>query len=71
MDISNNEITESQLEELDRILVELNKPIKNGYPCYGDDELMIKAVSNAARYYNDKENTFLEDIVHIKSSYDK
>jgi hypothetical protein len=70
MDISNDEITESQLEELDVILKEINKHIEGGYPCRGDDEAMIKAVTNAANYFNGKENTFLEDIVHIKSSYE-
>jgi hypothetical protein len=62
-------------KELDRILVELNKPIENGYLERGDDEAMIKAmikaVTNAANYYNGKENTFLEDYVQVKSSYTK
>ena len=70
-DITDNEITEAQLKELDKILVEINKPIKNGHPDFlGDDDLMIKAVSNAARYFNGEDNTFLEDIVHVKSSYE-
>ncbi len=71
MDISNNEITKEQLEKLDRLLVELNKPIEGAKPDFmGDDELMIASVTNAANYFNGKENTFLKDIVHIKSSYE-
>ena len=67
--LDNDNITEEQLKELDEILVELNKPIEGGYPCRGDDELMIAAVTNAANYANGKENTFLETVVHIESLY--
>ena len=71
-EIENNEITEEQLERLNELLVELNKPIENGHPDFlGDDELMIKAVTDAANYFDGKENTFLEDIVHVGSSYTK
>ena len=71
MDITNNEITESQLEELDVLLKELQKSNVHDKPDFmGDDELMIASVSNAARYFNGEENTFLEDIVHVESSYE-
>ena len=70
MDITNNEITESQLDELDTLLLELQKSsIHDKSDFVGDDELMIASITNAARYANGEENTFLEDIVHIKSSY--
>ena len=71
-DINNNDITEEQLEELDKLLIELKSSASNPYKDFGggaDDELMIAAVSNAARYANGEENTFLEDLVHIPSSY--
>jgi hypothetical protein len=69
-DITNNDITKEQLEKLDELLVELNKPIEGAKPDFlGDDELMIAAVTNAARYVNGEENTFLDTVVHIKSSY--
>ena len=73
-DLNNNEITEAQLEELDKLLVELKSSEGNPYKDFGggaDDELMIKAVTNAARYANGEENTFIEDLVQVGSSYTK
>ena len=71
MEIKNDEITAEQLKELDKLLIELNKPIENSYPDFcGDDEAMIKSVTDAANYIDGKENSFLENIVHIKSSYE-
>ena len=68
-----DEITEEQLSKLNELLKELKENSKgtNRIDFMGDDELMIKAVTEAAKYANGEESSFLEDIVHIKSSYTK
>ena len=65
----NNEITEGQLKELDKILIELNKPVKGAYKCRGDDEAMIKSVAEAAEYHRTGKGPFLDNVVHIESLY--
>ena len=56
-DITNDEITEEQLLQLDKLIKELNGNSKGHtrIDFVGDDDLMTKAVTNAANYVNGKE----------------
>ncbi|MBA5248954.1 MAG: hypothetical protein FE834_05395 [Gammaproteobacteria bacterium] len=69
--IDNSEdISETQLSELDTLLQSFNNvnDCKNT-KINGDDSVMVQSVEDASAYFNGENQPFLDGIVHIDSSY--
>lgn len=70
--MDNQDITESQLEQLDVLLQSFNNLDNcNNTKINGDDDDMIANVMNASEFSNGNNSSFLENMVYIESSYTK
>ena len=67
MNTNDEDITEGQLLEVDRLVSAIHaSKDPNGRPDFlGDDENMIRAVSEAARASRDGDESYAEKIVHV------
>ncbi len=66
----NNEITESQIAELDQLLSDINVVNNNSSEVKynGDDDCIIKLVKQAALFSQGQFPSFKEDYFHIEDS---